>query len=313
LHIKGKIKNIIKDVTINKVDKKSIIEKNIFPDDESWVSKKFNVNNYYEIGTFKSSYNNKKYFYSPSLGFRVNDNFKKTPLKITLHDGFIIPQITERISVNNDERRLLGISFFSYEKEKVIPLFGIESLEEEINYTDADETRLLDTKKEQFLILAIYHDYSYQEIGNLHNYFKIYKYNLKTKEVRIWDSRKNNLTMYIDTYYLNYDLSKDRRYIYMSFMYGYSGYDGEKGAISEGGIYVFDWWEEKLYKIYEPMPIKRFKEIARQRMKPDGAIYYEIDVKVVNNTDDGYVYAMWSGTNEDYQYVRFKNPENFMK
>lgn len=119
--------------------------------------------------------------------------------------------------------------------------------------------------------------------------------------------------MYIDTHYLNYDLSKDRRYIYMSFMYRYSGYDGEEGAISEGGVYIFDWWEEKFYKVYEPMPVNDFKELSVQKMKPDGSIYYEIDVKVVNNTDDGYVYAMWAGTNEDFQYVRFKNPEEMFK
>jgi len=96
-------------------------------------------------------------------------------------------------------------------------------------------------------------------------------------------------------------------------MYRYSGYDGEEGAISEGGVYIFDWWEEKFYKVYEPMPVNDFKELSVQKMKPDGSIYYEIDVKVVNNTDDGYVYAMWAGTNEDFQYVRFKNPEEMFK
>jgi len=99
----------------------------------------------------------------------------------------------------------------------------------------------------------------------------------------------------------------------MSFMSGYSGYEGEKGVVSEGGVYIFDWWEEKFYKVFEPMPVNDFKKLAVQKMKPDGAIYYEIDVKVVNNTDDGYVYAMWAGTNEDFQYVRFKNPEEMLK
>jgi len=312
-NIKGQIIKVIKGIITIKVDKKIIIDKAAFPIDESSVIKKYNKANYYEKGSFESYYHNKKYFYSPYLGFRVDNSFEKTPVKFPFNDGFIIGQITERVLIDNDERRIFGISFFSYEKEKAIQLFGIESIDEKIKYTDASEIRLLDIKDGQFLVLAIYNEKQYQEVDELHNHFKIYKFNLKTKEVRIWDSRENNLTMYIDTYYLNYDLSKDRRYIYMSFMYGYSGYDGEKGLVSEGGVYIFDWWEEKIYKIFEPMSVDGFKKIAGEKMKSDGSIYYEVDVKVVNNTNDGYVYAMWAGTNEEFQYVRFKNPEEMLK
>ncbi len=293
--------NCYEKIKNEKFDDKYFIKIKTPPDDEGWLLQKYSKNNLYN-GTGK--YNEKLYIGDKEI--------------FTWADGFIIGENNNTINIFKDKfgnilalTHVYIIKAYNPNLEKRSDLLDLEIKLHSPD--DIDIYRLLDVKGEWLLVLGIYHDSSYEEVGNLHNHFKIYKYNLKTKEVRILDSRDYNLTMYIDTYYLNYDLSKDRRYIYMSFMYGYSGYDGEKETVSEGGVYIFDWWEERLYKIFEPMPVNYFKKIARQKMKPDGSIYYEIDVKVVNNTDDGYVYAMWAGTNEDYQYVRFKNPEEMLK
>ncbi|MFW6139651.1 MAG: hypothetical protein ACOC7U_10845, partial [Spirochaetota bacterium] len=172
--------------------------------------------------------------------------------------------------------------------------------------------RLLDVKGEWLLVLGIYHNNVYNEFEYIHNHFRIYKYNIQTKQVRIWDSRDHGLTMFIYDYYNNYDISRDRRYIYMSFQYGYNGYDSQD-TVSYGGVYVFDWWEEKLYKIYQPMSDREFDEISEKHTRPNKDNFYEIDVKVVNNTDDGYVYALWEKievTDEKFKNCyRFKNPE----
>ena len=59
--------------------------------------------------------------------------------------------------------------------------------------------------------------------------------------------------------------------------------------------------------------IKERLLIETYYMRPDGAKFYEVNVKVVNNTDDGYIYAIWDEIDENYHYVSFKNPEEILK
>jgi len=306
IKIKVRIKNASQVIVIEKENPKYAFNKNFSGDDRSLL-KKYGGANLFKTRLDQEFLTNDIYI-DNKMVFAVSGNLLVEADGIEKETGVVFEDNDKNlIALTNN----YGIDIYNPYLKKRSNLLDLE-----IKLHSPDDItiyRLLDAKGEWLLVLGIYHDYSYQEVDELHNHFKIYKYNLKTKEVRIWDSRDYNLTMYIDTYYLNYDLSKDRRYIYMSFMYGYNGYDGEKDKISEGGVYVFDWWEERLYKIFEPMPINNFKKLAMQKIKSDGSIYYEIDVKVVNNTDDGYVYAMWAGTNEDFQYIRFKNPEDMLK
>jgi len=101
----------------------------------------------------------------------------------------------------------------------------------------------------------------------------------------------------VEGFFPVYDISHDQRYVYIPAR-GDREYirnklfNREKMKMS-GGLYVFDWWQNKIYKLFE------------------GNV-----VDVTNNTEDGYVYIKtmkYENNHHIYEYFRFKNPEEILE
>jgi len=134
-----------------------------------------------------------------------------------------------------------------------------------------------------------------------YSYLKIYKYNLKKKEVEIFDTYEygiiSNGVYEVGSYYPTYDISKDKRFLYIPARsdteYTNEDFFYRKAVKTNGGLYIYDWWENKLYKLLE------------------GNV-----TDVTNNTDDGYVYVQFMRIEDKqiiYDYYRFKNPEDIIR
>ena len=159
--------------------------------------------------------------------------------------------------------------------------------------------RLINVRKEQIFNIGWVNE-------NIHgvpeySYIKLYKYNLLKKEVEIFDSYDygivSNGVDEVEGFFPVYDISHDQRYVYIPAR-GDREYirnklfNREKMKMS-GGLYVFDWWQNKIYKLFE------------------GNV-----VDVTNNTEDGYVYIKtmkYENNHHIYEYFRFKNPEEILE
>lgn len=132
-------------------------------------------------------------------------------------------------------------------------------------------------------------------------YMKIYRYNLLKKEVSIFDSYTLGILVppidEIEGYYPVYDISMDKRFVYIP-AWAKEGYTNPEFSRREtvkinGGLYVYDWEKEKVYKLAE------------------GNV-----TAVTNNTDDGYVYyrtTSYENKKRTHEYYRFKNPEEMLR
>ncbi len=143
-------------------------------------------------------------------------------------------------------------------------------------------------------------------------YYVFHRINLKTKE----DYAANMFIYGIYTSYLGhteygsrlpiYDISLDKRYVYFwggkmhkdipkeDYMKFFPEWDGKK---NEYGIFVYDLWEDKLYKIMDIEP--------------------RYGATIVNDINDNYLYLRiclaLSGGEYKYEYYRTINFETYMK
>lgn len=298
LNLKGVC--LTSNIKIEEVDQSNINDRSLLPTDEKSVVEKYNRDWYLEDVNY--SYKGKVYKGIGGKDFKVNNKEIFTILHKT-EDGFLIPYFTEKYKEEGKNYYsifLMGIAYFSYSKENIFPILGAEDLNKYQKYKGSNNYRFLDVKGEWIFVLEVYpSEKNIMGMEEEYHHFRIYKFNILTKEVRIWDSRENgDLVMFTQTYYLNYDLSKDRRYLYMSFV--------------NDGVYMFDWWEEKLYKIYNCPSFEEFQQATGLVVKGPASRV----PNVINNSDDGYVYVVvynLSGIPRKYLYYRFKNPEESLK
>jgi hypothetical protein len=291
IEVRPELIDLTEMIEVKKVKPELVKQKDIFRKDEKWITEKYESGKRIEGKDGVYIFRSKKFYFTPMIGFIKDTYFNRVIIKYNDSEkGLILPSITERIEEEESFYKLIGITYFSKEREEFIRLFGLENIKE---YRRHNEYRLLDVKGEWFLVLEKY--IAFPDKFDVDEYYiRIYKYNIKTKQIYIWDSQENDrLTVVYG--FSNYDLSRDRRYVYMS-AYSNQGYSRgiDEEHIRKSGLFIYDWHENKLYKVIEGF----------------------CDA-VVNNTDDGYCYYMNMGYDEtgtDFinYFYRFPNPEEIL-
>jgi hypothetical protein len=133
----------------------------------------------------------------------------------------------------------------------------------------------------------------------------LHRVNLKTLEDEYIDFSDYGIYQsalgVVDGFMPIYDISLNKRYFYF---YGESDKQGLKIAFNDfskfnDGLYVYDWWENKLYKV--------------------GNIKCNDPVMITNNIDDGYIYLRIitnpntpNANNYKYDFYRTKNFESLL-
>jgi len=136
-------------------------------------------------------------------------------------------------------------------------------------------------------------------------YYILHRVNLKTLEDEYIDFSDYGIYQsalgVVDGFMPIYDISLNKRYFYF---YGESDKQGLKIAFNDfskfnDGLYVYDWWENKLYKV--------------------GNIKCNHHVMITNNIDDGYIYLRIitnpntpNANNYKYDFYRTKNFESLL-
>ncbi len=87
-------------------------------------------------------------------------------------------------------------------------------------------------------------------------FFKLYKYNLQKSVVEIFDSYDLGIIMNgvdeVEKYFPTYDISKDKKFFYIPARNDIEYTNAETFKRDKvkfnGALYVYDWWENKLFK-----------------------------------------------------------------
>ena len=284
IKIDTEIRNISKKIRSEEIKNKNISVKKLFPETEIWVLKKYDITNLYEtklVNGFPCIYTGNEMIF-PSVNALSLSNNK--------YIGIVFNDYYKNIIT-------VGSTYSIYvykQKEKRLKIILWMKGENNEYYT----SRLLEAKNVLLFIASWVNE-------NIHgvpeySYIKLYKYNLLKKEVEIFDSYDygivSNGVDEVEGFFPVYDISHDQRYVYIPAR-GDREYirnklfNREKMKMS-GGLYVFDWWQNKIYKLFE------------------GNV-----VAVTNNTEDGFVYIKtmkYENNHRINEYFRFKNPEEML-
>ena len=292
-HLEPKIIDLTKKIRSKEVSKEFVEKKELFPFSERWLVKKYDENSLFntkidEYGNKSFYLNGKMVFVNVRSFFLDNDNY----IGNIFNDKY------------NNLLALTTLSIDRYSQNNPKPIEVVEL--ERVKYNNkssllCDDHRLLDIKGELLFIAGWENEY---RVVPMYAYTKLYKFDLKKKQVEVFDSYPYGIFIYgfdvFEGYSPNYDISKDRRYFYIPGVqdHEYSNiayiFDRENVKV-QGGLYVYDWWENRLYKLV------------------DGTVS-----DVTNNTDDGYVYykvRIYDKKKREAKewYYRFKNPEEMLK
>lgn len=272
IKVKTNIIDISGRIKLEEVVEGFIKEKNIFSMYEGCVVKKYSKEKFEGNLVIDS-----KKVIDDIDGFRVG---RREYVGIRFADKydnlvyFISPYIVVYDAKTNEDYPMFSVTndIFKYESERFIDVKGewvfVVAWQGEL-FTDKDSSKL-----------------------------DIMKFNIKTKTAEIFDSYDYGIFSQPYVEFHSYDISKDRRYIYIAGIdhvkeYMPEDYYNREEVKIEKGLYAYDWWENRLFKLV------------------DRGIN-----AVVNNTDDGYVYIR-VGDYYDKKwhegYYRFKNPEELLK
>jgi len=284
IDISDKIK--LEKVELSEKQVKYIFQRDVF----NWVLKKYdNVITEKNMGIFRVFKDNK----TTHSNILFNDKFGNKILK-----GGVVFSILEK---NKKEKPLLyfgdpdafekhNFLFYDYnEKDNTYTL-----LEDKYKVWDlfTFPDYPIDVKGQWFVVISFYQcNMTYDDYNA---YFMIKIINIQTKEMKILWSKNYDILQFMQTleniYGPRYDVSKNKRYIYLTGTYEPFSY----GRVFNPGGYVYDWWNNRFFMIYK---------------KNETNLKHEV-FQITNNIEDGYIYfevRTWQKKEKSWEYSYEKN------
>lgn len=272
IDVEPKVINLVGKIRLEEVTSEFIKDNNIFPFYEGWVVKKYGIEKFEGDLVIDG-----KRTIDDIDGFQVGRK-EYVGIRFTDEYGNLVYFISPFVVVYDND------------KNRDYPLLDITD-----NVFKYETDRLIDVKGEWIFVVAWQKEIFDAGTSNI----DLLKFNIKEKTVEIFDAYDYGIFCWPFVEDHQYDISNDRRYIYMvgidyrSFETMPEGYYKREEVKINKGLYVYDWWENKLFRLV------------------DEGIKF-----VVNNTEDGYVYIK---KHEYYDkkwhdsYHRLKNPEELLK
>lgn len=291
--IKPKLIDISKKIKLEKVElSKSQIEYIFIRDHFNWLLKKYDdVKSIERTGIFEIYDEKEKnvhftnIFFSDKYGNKIfmdgrafcfYPDIKKELLQVSDPESF-------------EKRHVIEMYYKYNEKSNTYTL-----LEDKFNpwdlFTYPDYP--IDVKGEWFVVINfISCDMAEDDYDS---YFTIRIINIKTKQLKLLWSKNYDILHFDTAKYRRdeivgpvwYDVSKNKRYIYLTGTYVPNFY----GRVYNPGAYVYDWWNNRFYKIYN----RQEKDLVEEVFQ------------VTNNTEDGYIYfevrRWWKEAGKGWKY-----------
>ncbi len=253
--------------------------------DDSWKLKKYDKKQIIKLATIDGE------------EYQINDKFYALEIpKYFINDE----SYTIVFNSNNDGIIFDGSKIFTYDKISGKLKFILLDFYDSKNKKNIIFGETLINVLGQYLFI-LEKKYDNEDIRHEYCYYILHRINMKTLEDEYIDFSDYGIYQaamgVVDGFLPIYDISLNKRYFYFygesdkeSLKYHYNNFNN-----FNDGLYVYDWWENRLYKV--------------------GNIRCNL-VMITNNIDDGYVYIRsikdLNAKNYEYDFYRTKNFESLL-